>query len=97
MKGWFLSVREDCKTCPFVLVCKSGFCPMDKHITKLSSSVICKNMQEKIRKNLALYAIFGCYEDILDVDQRGVSKNVYQEKQKGCKKAEVVSNNCNIC
>lgn len=41
---------------------------MDKHITKLSSSVICKNMQEKIRKNIALYAIFGCYEDILDVD-----------------------------
>ena len=68
MKGWFLSVIEDCKTCPFVLVCKSGFCPMDKHITKLSSSVICKNMQEKIRKNLAVYAIFGCYEDILDVD-----------------------------
>lgn len=68
MKGWFLSVREDCKTCPFVLVCKSGFCPMAKHITKLSSSVICKNMQEKIRKNLALYAISGCYEDILDVD-----------------------------
>lgn len=68
MKGWFLSVREDCKTCPFVLVCKLGFCPMAKHITKSSSSVICKNMQEKIRKNLALYAIFGCYEDILDVD-----------------------------
>ena len=41
---------------------------MDKHITKLSSSVICKNMQEKIRKNLALCAIFGFYEDILDVD-----------------------------
>ena len=61
MKGWFLSVREDCKTCSFVLVCKSGFCPMDKHITKLSSSVICKNMQEKILKNLALYAISGCY------------------------------------
>jgi len=30
--------------------------------------VICKNMQEKIRKNLALYTISGCYEDILDVD-----------------------------
>ncbi len=68
MKGWFLSVREDCKTCPFVLICKSGFCPMAKHITELSSSVICKNMQEKIRKNLAFYAISGCYEDILDVD-----------------------------
>ncbi len=68
MKGWFLYVREDCKTCPFVLVCKLGFCPMAKHITELSSSVICKNMQEKIRKNLAVYAIFGCYEDILDVD-----------------------------
>ena len=27
-----------------------------------------KNIQEKIRKNLALYAISGCYEDILDVD-----------------------------
>ena len=25
MKGWFLSVREDCKTCPFVLICKSCF------------------------------------------------------------------------
>ena len=55
---------------------------MVKNITKLSSSVICKNMQEKIRKNLALYAISGCYEDILDVDQRGVSKNVYQENKK---------------
>ena len=41
---------------------------MTKHITELSSSVICKNMQEKIRKNLVLYAISGCYEDILDVD-----------------------------
>ena len=70
---------------------------MAKHITKLSSSVICKNMQEKIRKNLVLYAISGCYEDILDVDQRRVSKNIYPEKQKVCKKAEVVSNNCNIC
>lgn len=68
MKGWFLYVREDCKTCPFVLVCKLGFCPMAKHITELSSSVICKNMQEKIRKNLALYAIFCYYEDILDMD-----------------------------
>lgn len=68
MKGCFLSVREDCKTCPFVLVCKSGFCPMVKHIMKLSSSVICKNMQEKIRKNLVLCAISGCYEDILGVD-----------------------------
>ena len=70
---------------------------MVKHITELSSSVICKNMQEKILKNLALYAISGCYEDILDVDQRMVSKNIYQEKQKDCKKTEVVSNNCNIC
>ena len=68
MKEWFLSVREDCKICLFVLICKSGFCSMVKNITKLSSSVICKNMQEKIRKNLALYAISGCYEDILDVD-----------------------------
>ena len=33
---------------------------MAKHITKLSSSVICKNLE--------LYAISGCYEDILDVD-----------------------------
>lgn len=41
---------------------------MVKNITKLSSSVICKNMQGKIRKNLALYAIFACYEDVLDVD-----------------------------
>lgn len=41
---------------------------MAKHITKLSSSVTCKNMQEKIRKILALYAISGCYEDILDVN-----------------------------
>ena len=41
---------------------------MVKNITKLSSSVICKNMQEKIYKNLALYAISVCYEDILDVD-----------------------------
>ena len=68
MRGWLLSVREDCKPCPFVLVCKSGFCPMAKHITKLSSTVICKNMQEKIRKNLALYVLSGSYEDILDVD-----------------------------
>ena len=68
MKGWFLSVREDCKICLFVLICKLGFCPMAKHITELSSSVICKNMQEKIRKNLALYAISVSYEDILDVD-----------------------------
>ena len=29
---------------------------MAKHITKLSSSVNCKNMQEKIRKNLALFS-----------------------------------------
>ena len=35
---------------------------------EIKSSVICKNMQEKIRKNLALYAIFCYYEDILDVD-----------------------------
>lgn len=41
---------------------------MVKIITKLSSSVICKNMQEKIYKNLALYAISVFYEDILDVD-----------------------------
>ena len=59
---------------------------MAKHITELSSYVICKNMQEKIRKNLTLYAIFCYQEDILDVDQRGGSKNVYQEKQKDCKK-----------
>lgn len=41
---------------------------MVKNITKLRSSVICKNMKEKICKNLALYAISVCYEDILDVD-----------------------------
>ena len=41
---------------------------MAKHITKLSSSVTCKNMQEKIRKNLALFALSKSYNDILDVD-----------------------------
>lgn len=68
MKGWFLSVREDCKTCPFVLICKSGFCPMAKHITKLNSDFICESMKERIKKNLALFALSKLYEDILDVD-----------------------------
>lgn len=60
---------------------------MAKHITELSSSVICKNMQEKIRKNLALYAISGCYEDILDVDYRGVSKKCLLRKTKRLQKS----------
>lgn len=68
LKNWSIMVRDDCKGCPFVLVCKSGFCPMAKHITKLNSDFICESMKERIKKNLALFALSKLYEDILDVD-----------------------------
>lgn len=66
--NWCITVRDDCKTCPFVLICKSGYCPMAKHITKLGSAYLCKNMRERIQKNLALFALSKSCEDILDVD-----------------------------
>ena len=51
LKNWSIMVRDDCIGCPFVLVCKSGFCPMAKHITKLNSDFICESMKERIKKS----------------------------------------------
>ncbi|KXT70950.1 hypothetical protein SCRDD08_00268 [Streptococcus cristatus] len=41
---------------------------MAKRITKTSSRYLCKSMKERIRKNLALFALSKSYNDILDVD-----------------------------
>ena len=50
------------------MICKSGYCPMAKRITKTNSRYLCKSVKEKIRKNLALFALSKSYNDILDVD-----------------------------
>lgn len=68
LNDWVIRLDASCKECPFVLICKSGYCPMDKRITKTNSRYLCKSMKEKIRKNLALFALSKSYNDILDVD-----------------------------
>ena len=65
---WVIRLDASCKECPFVLICKSGYCPMAKRITKTNSRYLCKSVKEKIRKNLALFALSKSYNDILDVD-----------------------------
>lgn len=67
MIGLFV-LMQVAKECPFVLICKSGYCPMAKRITKTNSRYLCKSVKEKIRKNLALFALSKSYNDILDVD-----------------------------
>lgn len=37
LSQWVIEVDENCKSCPFVLICKSGHCPMAKRISKHSS------------------------------------------------------------
>ena len=39
-----------------------------ERITKTNSRYLCKSVKEKIRKNLALFALSKSYNDILDVD-----------------------------
>ena len=43
---------------------------MAKRITKTNSRYLCKSVKEKIRKNLALFALSKSYNDILDVDRK---------------------------
>ena len=68
LNDWVIRLDASCKECQFVLICKSGYCPMAKRITKTNSRYLCKSVKEKIRKNLALFALSKSYNDILDVD-----------------------------
>ncbi|UUM61049.1 radical SAM protein [Streptococcus suis] len=67
LSQWVIEVDENCKSCPFVLICKSGHCPMAKRISKHSSEVLCRSMQKLVKRNLALFALTKSYHDILDV------------------------------
>ena len=72
MKEWFLSVREDCKTCPFALVCKSGFCPPKHRSNK--QRTLCNQIKKKIDKNLELFMLNKEYCDYLDAIREGVKR-----------------------
>lgn len=67
LRQWVIEVEESCKSCPLVLVCKSGHCPMAKRISKHSSELLCRSMQKIMNRNLALFALTKSYHDILDV------------------------------
>ncbi|HEM5201886.1 radical SAM protein [Streptococcus suis] len=67
LRNWVIEVEENCKSCPFVLICKSGHCPMAKRISKHPSEVLCRSIQRVVERNLALFALTKSYHDILDV------------------------------
>ncbi|NQN51027.1 radical SAM protein [Streptococcus suis] len=67
LKQWVIGVDEQCKCCPFVLICKSGYCPLAKRINRECSQSLCRAMQQRIQKNLALFALTKSYNDVLDV------------------------------
>ncbi|MBP2622591.1 SPASM domain-containing protein [Streptococcus oricebi] len=67
LQEWIIEVDEDCKKCPYVLICKSGYCPLAKKGEKGTKPLLCKSIEKMIRKNLALFALSESYIDILDV------------------------------
>lgn len=65
---WVINVDDSCSDCPYLLICKSGNCPMVKRINGVSFKRICESMKNTIYENLALFALDGQYNDILDVE-----------------------------
>lgn len=65
---WVINVDDSCSDCPYLLICKSGNCPMVKRINGVSFERICESMKNTIYENLALFALDGQYNDILDVE-----------------------------
>lgn len=67
-KHWVKNIDvERCQDCPYVLICKSGHCPLVRNSKTSSWERLCQSNKRRIQKSLALFALTKEYNDVLDV------------------------------
>lgn len=68
-KEWMKGIEYDkCSQCPYVLLCKSGYCPLARINQEKSWERLCRLYKERIQKDFSLFILTKSYNDILDIN-----------------------------
>lgn len=68
-KEWIKGIEYDrCSQCPYVLLCKSGYCPLARINQEKSWERLCRLYKERIQKDFSLFILTKSYNDILDIN-----------------------------
>lgn len=68
-KEWMKGIEYDkCSQCPYVLLCKSGYCPLARINQEKSWERLCHLYKERIQKDFSLFILTKSYNDILDIN-----------------------------
>lgn len=66
---WMKGIEYDrCSQCPYVLLCKSGYCPLARINQEKSWERLCRLYKERIQKDFSLFILTKSYNDILDIN-----------------------------
>ncbi|HFI0782525.1 TPA: radical SAM protein [Streptococcus suis] len=66
---WLKGIElERCSQCPYVLLCKSGYCPLVRINQEKSWERLCRLYKERIQKDFLLFILTRSYNDILDIN-----------------------------
>lgn len=68
-KEWMKGIEYDkCSQCPYVLLCKSGYCPLARINQEKSWERLCHLYKERIQKDFSLFILTKSFNDILDIN-----------------------------
>ena len=68
-EDWIKGIEYDrCSQCPYVLLCKSGYCPLARINQEKSWERLCRLYRERIQKDFSLFILTKSYNDILDIN-----------------------------
>lgn len=66
---WLKGIElERCSQCPYVLLCKSGYCTLVRINQEKSWERLCRLYKERIQKDFLLFILTRSYNDILDIN-----------------------------